>query len=618
MLMKLLLSILLVAVRKFVYSSKWFVSAMVVLSLSYGQRQTENSYRSQFGPNALVGFLSYVPPEYNSNPTKSFPILIFLHGMGEKVWNPKDLSQLYRVKTHGPPKLIDQGQDFPFIVISPQCPFPSWDELTVDNFQTSVLKPGEFVDEIIEKMKTLYRVDAARIYITGLSMGGAGVWSYTLKHPEKIAASIPIAGWVSNGDVCAIAQNNVAIWTFQGQYDSGNTIQGVVNNINACRPVINPPAKATIYAGVGHDAWTRTYNNTGAGIAPDNIYSWLMRQARSSVISNSLPLADAGEDQPLVLPNNSARLIGSAQDYDGTIVSYTWTQTSGITVALTGASTNTLSLSNLIEGSYGFKLTVKDDKGGLGSDEVWVNVSVPEGSGGLQAEYYLGVDLKGTAVKRTETNIAYDWGDAAPMDQMPADRYSVRWTGKVTPLYSETYTFYTLSDDGVRLWVNGIPIVNNWTYHGATENSGAIMLEAGKAYDIKMEYFESGGSAIAKLSWSSLTQTKEIIPAVAFMNQNTSTARNAAIDEATGIPTLSVYPQPADGLAYLQYKIKGASSVSVQLVDAMASVYMEDRFEANSPIMSYVIDLHDVPSGLYYLVVSQGDTPERVKLLVAK
>jgi hypothetical protein len=144
------------------------------------------------------------------------------------------------------------------------------------------------------------------------------------------------------------------------------------------------------------------------------------------------------------------------------------------------------------------------------------------------------------------------------------------------------------------------------------------MLEAGKAYDIKMEYFESGGSAIAKLSWSSLTQTKEIIPAVAFMNQNTSTARNAAIDEATGIPTLSVYPQPADGLAYLQYKIKGASSVSVQLVDAMASVYMEDRFEANSPIMSYVIDLHDVPSGLYYLVVSQGDTPERVKLLVAK
>jgi predicted peptidase len=88
-----------------------------------------------------------VPPEYNSNPTKSFPILIFLHGMGEKVWNPKDLSQLYRVKTHGPPKLIDQGQDFPFIVISPQCPFPSWDELTVDNFQTSVLKPGELEDE---------------------------------------------------------------------------------------------------------------------------------------------------------------------------------------------------------------------------------------------------------------------------------------------------------------------------------------------------------------------------------------------------------------------------------------------------------------------------------------
>ncbi len=616
--MKVLLLILHAAVHKFAYSSVWFVSSMVIVSLSYGQRQSENSYRSQFGPNALVGFLSYVPPEYNSNPTKSFPILIFLHGMGEKVWNPKDLSQLYRVKTNGPPKLIDRGQDFPFIVISPQCPFPSWDEVTVDNFQTSVLKPGEFVDEIIEKMKTLYRVDVSRIYITGLSMGGAGVWSYTLKHPEKIAASIPIAGWVGNGDVCAIAQNNVAIWTFQGEYDSGNTIQGVINNINSCKPAPNPLAKATIYAGVGHDAWTRTYDNTGAGIAPDNIYNWLMRQAKSSVISNSLPIANAGEDQVLVLPNNSAKLTGSAQDYDGTIVSYTWTQTAGATVALSGMSTNTLVLSNLAEGSYGFKLTVKDDKGGLGFDEVWVTVSVPEGSGGLLAEYYLGVDLKGTAVKRTETNIAYDWGNTAPMAQIPTDRYSVRWTGKITPLYTNIYTFYTLSDDGVRLWVNGIAVVNNWTYHGVTENSGTISLEAGKAYDIKMEYFESSGSAIAKLLWSSVNQTKEIVPAMAFLGQNTSTARNISMEEVVEMQTLTVYPQPADGLVQFSYKIRGTAAVTIQIVDAMSTVYQQDQFEAITPIISYGINLQDVPSGLYYLIVSQGDSRERIKLLVAK
>jgi hypothetical protein len=82
----------------------------------------------------------------------------------------------------------------------------------------------------------------------------------------------------------------------------------------------------------------------------------------------------------------------------------------------------------------------------------------------------------------------------------------------VQPLYSQTYTFYTTSDDGVRLWVNGVQVINNWTDHGPTENSGTISLAANQKYNITMEFYENGGGAVAKLSWSSASQPKQIIP----------------------------------------------------------------------------------------------------------
>jgi hypothetical protein len=88
----------------------------------------------------------------------------------------------------------------------------------------------------------------------------------------------------------------------------------------------------------------------------------------------------------------------------------------------------------------------------------------------------------------------------------------VRWTGQVEPLYSETYTFYTVSDDGVRLWVDGQLLVDNWNNHSAHEDNGTIDLAAGQQYDLRMEYYENGGDAVARLLWSSPTQAKEVIP----------------------------------------------------------------------------------------------------------
>jgi hypothetical protein len=112
---------------------------------------------------------------------------------------------------------------------------------------------------------------------------------------------------------------------------------------------------------------------------------------------------------------------------------------------------------------------------------------------------------------RTDSTINYNWGNYSPPGIGP-DTFSARWTGQVKPGYSETYTFYTTSDDGIRLWVNGQLVINNWTDHPPTENSGQIALTAGQKYDIKMEYYENGGGAVAKLWWSSPSLAKQIVP----------------------------------------------------------------------------------------------------------
>ena len=90
--------------------------------------------------------------------------------------------------------------------------------------------------------------------------------------------------------------------------------------------------------------------------------------------------------------------------------------------------------------------------------------------------------------------------------------FSARWEGKIEPKFSEEYSFHTISNDGVRLWINGEQIINNWTDHTETEDTGKIKLEAGEKYDLKLEYFYNGGQGVTKLLWSSASQSKEIVP----------------------------------------------------------------------------------------------------------
>jgi chitodextrinase len=142
------------------------------------------------------------------------------------------------------------------------------------------------------------------------------------------------------------------------------------------------------------------------------------------------------------------------------------------------------------------------------------------GSAGLSAAYFSNNNLSGApTILRLDNNVAFDWGTGSPDSRMTTDNFSVRWTGKIIAPVSGTYTFYTDSDDGIRLWVNGQQLVNNWAGHSLTTNSGKIALVAGQAYDIKVEYMEQTGSAVAKLSWAYGSVAKTIIPSSALRDR---------------------------------------------------------------------------------------------------
>jgi len=126
----------------------------------------------------------------------------------------------------------------------------------------------------------------------------------------------------------------------------------------------------------------------------------------------------------------------------------------------------------------------------------------PGGKPGLSAEYFANKNLEGIpALKRVDASVNFDWGMGAPAAELPADNFSARWTGKLTPTISGKYHLGAIADDGVRIYLDGKLIAEDWTDHAPTTITGEVTLQAGKSYDLKMEYYESQGGAVARLVW---------------------------------------------------------------------------------------------------------------------
>lgn len=229
-----------------------FVVLFVVSIPSFAQ-QTAEQYI------VTMDYLQYLPDRYAQDTTKQWPVVIFLHGAGETG------NDIEKVRGFGLSPLIEAGKKFPFIVISPQTKTPGW-------------KSEDVRDLLVNDLFVKLRIDPDRVYLTGLSMGGAGTWSTAMNYPELFAAVIPICGWGNEGGISRL--RNMPIWCFHGDMDEVIPVERSTVLINALK-AINSQVKYTIYQGVGHESWTRTYAN-------DSIYDWLLQHKRYKNVSIEL------------------------------------------------------------------------------------------------------------------------------------------------------------------------------------------------------------------------------------------------------------------------------------------------------------------------------------------
>lgn len=319
---------------------------------------------------SVIGYLEYLPDGYVNNSEK-YPVVIFLHGNGEKGNNSTDPAVLNQsislVTRHGPPKFVKNGYKFPFILISPQLK---------SNYGTW---PTSYIDEVVEHVKTYLRIDESRVYVTGLSLGGGGAWVYAENFSSKIAALAPVCGgsnWPANA--CRLVQNNLPVWAFHGDKDTVVPLSksaDMVNAINACTPAPEQPAILTVYNGVAHNAWDYAYKTDNSLHTP-NVYEWMMAQRNTTNGTNTLPAANAGND--ISITSSEVALPGTGTDANGTITEYLWTQLEGpSSAALNNVTSSTLQVSGLIAGAYVFRLTVTDNHNGTDSDYVKVQVNAP-------------------------------------------------------------------------------------------------------------------------------------------------------------------------------------------------------------------------------------------------
>ncbi|MBN2710632.1 MAG: prolyl oligopeptidase family serine peptidase [Calditrichaceae bacterium] len=215
-------------------------------------KQSRQQLRKIIKKEIKIKYLLYLPEGYSEDGEK-WPLMLFLHGAGERG------SDLKLLRIHGLPKLINQGKSFPFIVVSPQCPENGWWPQEIESLEI-------LLDDIINR----YRIDEKRIYVTGLSMGGYGTWALAINNPEKFAAIAPICG---GGDARRVGRiKKLPIWAFHGAKDEIVPLEESRKMVDALKRV-GGKIKFTVYPEAEHDSWTQTYENP-------KLYKWFLSHSK--------------------------------------------------------------------------------------------------------------------------------------------------------------------------------------------------------------------------------------------------------------------------------------------------------------------------------------------------
>jgi len=234
-------------------------------------RLNAEDFRKRFEVRAFknLPYRLLIPKSYDAK--KSYPLVVFFHGAGER--GNDNVKQL----VHG---MADFASDdvmdkYPCFVMAPQCPAgEQWVDTpwsaAAHKMPAKPTEPMQLSLELIGVLQNEFSIDANRIYVTGLSMGGFGTWDAIQRQPKRFAAAVPICG---GGDPAYAKQiAHLPIWAFHGDKDGVVKVQRTRDMITAIKAAGGSP-KYTEYPGVGHNAWTATYANR-------KLYAWLFAQKR--------------------------------------------------------------------------------------------------------------------------------------------------------------------------------------------------------------------------------------------------------------------------------------------------------------------------------------------------
>ncbi|HWI57147.1 MAG TPA: prolyl oligopeptidase family serine peptidase, partial [Bacillota bacterium] len=222
--------------------------------------QSAKHFKFQKSQMLEANYLLYLPQDYDAKSGKRWPLMLFLHGAGERGTN------VWKVATHGPPKNVKNTTNFPFIVVSPQCP-------------EGQIWSNDILLALLDEISSTYAVDTNRVYLTGLSMGGYGTWRLGLAHPERFAAIVPICG---GGEMITVllssweraqALKTLGVWAFHGGKDPVVPLAESQRMVDALKKVGVQEVKFTVYPEASHDSWTETYQNP-------ELYQWLLQHER--------------------------------------------------------------------------------------------------------------------------------------------------------------------------------------------------------------------------------------------------------------------------------------------------------------------------------------------------
>ncbi|MDF2190481.1 T9SS type A sorting domain-containing protein [Paraflavitalea sp. CAU 1676] len=397
-----------------------FLSMLITLSVA-----AQHVPKSLVAANGtFIGFYQYTPTNYNANPNTKYPLIIFLHGVSERGNGTTELKKAIGL---GVPAAIEMGHTMTFtwngktetfIVLTPQLSYNygGWEPF--------------HVQEMINYAKRNLRIDENRILLTGLSLGGSGVWGYpgssldAAKQLAGIGVCCGVCTWNTNYN--HIVNAKLPVWAFHAMDDYtvlASCTQNAIASINNLNPAVKP--YATYYPTGGHWIWNSVYDVTTNTQNP-SLYEWFMAQNKSLPV-NKRPVANAGGDINTTPASATVTLNGNkSTDADGKLVRYIWKKLSGpnagtIVTPVSSSNGTTLVTGLTIAGTYQYELKVVDERCDWTMDTVNVVVSAgPPPANNKAPIPYAGTDitvqqpanqvtLKGSATDPDGSIISYSW-----------------------------------------------------------------------------------------------------------------------------------------------------------------------------------------------------------------